>query len=155
VKPELDVAIGAIEAFAVKGGRPTRYDARPILLMIGESLRVGRAEDVRGSPERLQALPEALRQTWVVAVQDELAMACTEHVRSVDPRYLDHPHYDFAYTVSARRELEARLRAAEHLGVLPDEALLGGVRRADALLEGRLGSRERGGQEMRERADRS
>ena len=29
-------------------------------------------------------------------------MACTEHVQSVDPRYLDLPNYDFEYTRAAR-----------------------------------------------------
>jgi hypothetical protein len=87
--------------------------------------------------KRFLALAEGFRQAWDLAVRDELAMACTEHIRSVDPRYLDHPAYDLAYTLEARRLLEARLKGAEGTGIVLDEALSAGIRRADSLFEGR------------------
>src|SRR5207249_4090087 len=97
----------------------------------------GRPATTRGAPGRGAAADAALarlggltgpdRQAWEAAVRDELVMACTEHVRSVDPRYLDHPEYDLEYTLTARRLLEARLLAAAKLGIAPDHALLRGV----------------------------
>ena len=71
---------------------------------------------------------------WTEAVDSEIYLAVTEHVNSVDPRYLDHPQYDFAYTVSARERLEARLRALEALEWNVDESLLDQVSAADGRL---------------------
>ena len=64
-------------------------------------------------------------------------MATTEYVRSVDPRYLSHPHYDLAYTVESRRQLDARWKACAYLGLPLDPASVASVTRADALLEAR------------------
>ena len=69
------------------------------------------------------------------AIAEELTLACTEHVRSCDPKYLGLPKYDFPYTVAARHRLEARLRAAAELDMPADEALLEQVARADDILE--------------------
>lgn len=143
MNPDLEAALAALEALARSMGTLTRHDVRPILLGIGESLPSAVAADVDACRERFSALPLAFRTAWEAAVRDELAMACTEHIRSVDPRYLDHPAYDLRYTVEARRALEDRLRAAGITGVPLDEALSSAVHRADALLESRL-SRDRG-----------
>lgn len=135
---DLEATLADLEALARRKGPLTRHDVRPILLRIGESLPSAEAEDVDACRARISTLPPAFCATWEAAVRDELAMACTEHIRSVDPRYLDHPAYDFRYTVEARRALEARLRAARITGVDLDEALDAAVRRADAMLEDRL-----------------
>jgi len=121
MKPDLEVAIAALEALAARKGPLTRHDARPVL--------------------RFLALANGFRDAWQVAVRDELAMACTEHIRSVDPRYLGHPAYDLDYTLEARRVLEDRLKGAEVTGIVLDDVLSAGIRRADSLLEGR-GSKE-------------
>ena len=69
-----------------------------------------------------------VREAWEAALEAEMAMAGTEHVRSVDPRYLAHPprepdyrrgraHDAFVTTLDAHvgglaaETLEARLRA--------------------------------------------
>lgn len=140
MKPELEAAIRAVEARAGRRASLTRHDARPILLCIGGSLLAGRSEELGDAADRLQRLPEPLRGTWVAAVRDELSMASTEHVRSVDPRFLNHPQYDLAYTLEARRQLEARWRACGYLGQPPDPASTAAVARADALLEARTGT---------------
>jgi hypothetical protein len=64
-----------------------------------------------------------------------MELSCTEHVQAIDPRYLDHPRYDFDYTVQARQRLEMRFNALDLLGVDADEVLLAQVARADAILE--------------------
>jgi hypothetical protein len=135
---ELDRALAQLEALSARGGRPSRYDARDLLLALGDERAPGPA--VRG---RIEALSPAFREAWDAAIRDELSMAGTEHVRSVDPRYLDRPGYDFEYTIEARERLEARLRAAEHLGIRIDDSLAGAIRRADELLRVRLERRER------------
>jgi hypothetical protein len=135
---ELEAAIVELEALARRKGLPTRHDVRPILLALGGSLPSAGVEDGEACRKRFLALPLEFRTAWEAAVRDELAMACTEHIRSVDPRYLDHPAYDFGYTLEARRALEARLCAARATGVELEEALAAAVGRADALLEARL-----------------
>ena len=142
MSPELEAAVRAVEASETRGLRPSRHLARPVLILIGEGLLSERPAGADDALVRLGRLSPPLRQAFAEAVRDELSMACTEHIRSVDPRYLDHPDYDFEYTVSARRRLEARLRAAERLGVLPDESVMSGVRRSDALLEAQLRARK-------------
>lgn len=139
MNPELEAAIRAVEARAGRRAALTRHDVRPILLLMGRSLLAGRSAELGDSVERLRSLPEPLRESWIAAVQDEMSMACTEHVRSVDPRFLKHPQYDLAYTLEARRELEARSKACAHLGQPLDPAATAGVGRADALLEGCIG----------------
>ena len=134
---ELERAVADLEALALRRGRPTRYEARPVLLLLGAALIAGDAGAAGAVRGRIQALEPPFLEAWEAAVRDELSMAGTEHIRSVDPRYLDRPGYDFPYTIEARERLEARLRAAEYLGVVLDGALAAGIRRADALLESR------------------
>jgi len=140
MKPDLEALIRVLEARAGRGAPLTRHDARPILLCIGRSLLARRPEELGDAAERLRRLPEPFRLSWAAAVRDEMSMACTEHVRSVDPRFLKHPQYDLAYTLEARRELEARSMACALLGQPLDAASKAAVARADALLEGRIGS---------------
>ena len=143
MKPDLEVAIAALEALAL-GRKPlTRHDVRPVLIGIGTSLVDAQAADIDASRKRFLALSPDFREAWDAAVRDELAMACTEHIRSVDPHYIVHPRYDFAYTLEARRVLDARLRGAELTGTGLAEALRSGIRRADSLLEAHL-ARNRG-----------
>ena len=138
---DLDAALRAVEASGRSRNRITRHHARPVLLSIGERLLDGRTEEAEEALARVSRLPGALREPFQAAVLDELAMACTEFVRSVDPRYLDRPDYDLDYTVTARHRLEARLRAAQRLGVLPDAPTLDQVRRTDQLLGSRTDAR--------------
>ncbi|HEV8112502.1 MAG TPA: hypothetical protein VGR31_06975 [Planctomycetota bacterium] len=141
---ELDRSLAQLEALAARGGRPSRYDARELLLALGESPAAG-----GGARARIEALPPTFREAWEAAVRDELSMAGTEHVRSVDPRYLDRPGYDFEYTIEARERLETRLRGAEQLGLRTDEALAAAIRRADELLRTQLERRDRKSRDSR------
>ena len=134
---DLDRALAQLEALAARGGRPSRYDARELLLALGASPVAG-----AGVRARIEALPPAFLEVWEAAVRDELSMAGTEHVRSVDPRYLDRPGYDFEYTIEARERLEARLRGAEQLGIRTEESLAAAIRRADELLRAQLERRD-------------
>ncbi len=139
----LDAAIEALRT-AVARKRPiTHYHARDLLVALGERVLAGDAE----LDERVRALRKLLRpldEPWREAVGAELRMACTEHCQSVDPRYLDLPNYDFAYTLEARERLEARLRACARLGLDVDEELLERVARADEQLEPYLRDERRG-----------
>jgi len=135
VTPELDAAIRDIETLAGRRGRPTRHDARALLLALGGALEANLRADAEKAKGRIKALPADFLERWEQALRDELSMASTEYTRSVDPRYLDDPSYDFEYTIQARRRLGMRLSAAEFLGLPADETLVSGMRRADALLE--------------------
>jgi hypothetical protein len=120
--------------------RIDRVHARAILLAIGERVL---GEDAAGAQElaaRVRTLTSAREADWQGAVRDEILMASTEHVRSVDPRFLSRPDYDLHYAVEARAALEARLRAAELLGIEVPPAVLERVAAADRLLEPLLGS---------------
>ena len=119
--------------------RIDRLHARAVLLALGELVL---AEDAAGAQEfakRLHAVTALREEDWQRAVRDEILMAATEHVRSVDPRFLSRPDYDLHYTVEARATLEARLRGAELLGIEIDPAILDRVAAADRLLAPRLG----------------
>jgi len=121
--------------------RIDRLHAREVLLAIGERVL---GEDLPGAEQMARRVHEitAVREAdWQAAARDEILMASTEHVRSVDPRYLSRPDYDLAYTVEARASLEARLRAAELLGIDLPAGLLDRVSAADRLLAPFLGPR--------------
>lgn len=124
--------------------RLDRLHAREVLLEIGERIL---GEDPAGAEPlatRVRELTAARGAEWQAAVHDEILMAATEHVRSVDPRFLTRPDYDLHYTVEARAALEARLRAAEVLGIEVGPSLLDRIAAADRLLEPLLGSRPPG-----------
>ncbi|MBL8859260.1 MAG: hypothetical protein JNL28_12190 [Planctomycetes bacterium] len=113
--------------------RPNRFQVRALLVPLGAELL---EDEAAAGPalERVRALIARNPESWARAVDDELSLAVTEHVRSCDPAYLRHPKYDFPYTVDARARLEARLRAAEALDLGADGALLDQIERADELL---------------------
>jgi len=140
---ELEAAIAFLESLAARRGRPTRHDARPILLGIGERLLEGDTAAADAASTRVGAAAAELREAFEEAVRDELGMAATEYVRSVDPRFLDLPAYDLAYTLETRRLLEARLRASERLGVPIEASLAAGIRRADDRLRAQPRARDR------------
>ena len=129
-----------------------RYHARALLVPLGELILAGEeaaARETDGGPRngapagedlaeawtaRVREAVTPLEERWTAAASEELALACAEHVQGVDPRFLDHPGYDFVYTVRARERLEARLRACGALDVELPEGLLARVAEADARL---------------------
>ena len=137
---DLARALEDLEQTTSKRRKPTRFQARAVLIALGERVLAGDPA-VEPAIERLGRITAPDPEGWRRAVRDELVLACTEHLQSVDPRWLDHPKYDFGYTVAARADLEARLRACEVLDLEPSEELLDRVAKADALLEPYLRSR--------------
>jgi hypothetical protein len=133
-QPEHDPIRDLAEACAPKQ-RIDRLHAREVLLAIGQRVLGDDATGAQALAGRVRALTATREADWQAAVHDELSMAATEHVRSVDPRFLSRPDYDLAYTVEAREALEARLRAAELLGIEVAPPLLDRVAAADRLLE--------------------
>jgi hypothetical protein len=132
--PEFQAALAEIAARKLKKKNVTRFQARSLLIVLGEALL---AEDasVREAIDSVRALVVESPEAWREAVDEEFSLAATEHVRSCEPRYLKMPQYDFEYTVGARHRLEARLRAAVEIDLPIDETLLEQIARADALLE--------------------
>jgi len=132
--PEFQAAVAEIAARKLKKKNVTRFQARSLLIVLGEALL---AEDatVREAIDLVRALVTESPEPWREAVDEEFSLAATEHVRSCEPRYLKMPQYDFEYTVAARHRLEARLRAAVEIDLPIDETLLEQIARADALLE--------------------
>jgi hypothetical protein len=145
-RESLEEMLLELRAAAKERKSPTRHEARDLLLALGAAMR---AEDTRAIEAAAEALKEleasssTFRDRWRAAVAEELSLACTEHVRSVEPRYIDHPRYDFEYTISARDRLELRLRAAEKLGHAVAEGWMSQVTRADALLATALARRSK------------
>ncbi len=115
-----------------KGRGPDRWHARPLLLALGHALLEGQEALAQELEHKLGTLRPPHDGIWKQAVLEELNLACTEHVRSADPRYLSRPDYDWGYTLAAREDLEARLRAAEALEIEAPQALLEQVLQADA-----------------------
>jgi len=138
VSSALAAALSRSRDARARGATPTRHEVRDLLLRLGETILEGRADEVQAGLEEVRGWLRAAPAAWRGAIDGELSMAVTEHVRSVDPRWLDHPRYDLAYTVEARHLLEARVRAAEALGVEVPDALLAAMARADAVLAPRL-----------------
>lgn len=143
LRKELSAALDELGRLAARGRKPTRFHARALLIPLGRLLLEGEAEAQAGAIQRARQLTEPLREAWEKSVQEELALACAEHVLGVDPRHLDHPRFDFGYALAARERLEARLAAASALDLQPPEELLDGVARADELLQPYL-ERDRG-----------
>jgi hypothetical protein len=134
--PEFGEALAAADALHKdprRPRRPTHLLARAILVPLGESLL---EDPTAASPalERVRAIVARDVEGWQAAVDEELTLAGTEHVRSCDPKALKLPRYDFAYTIAARHRLEARLRAAADLDLPASETLLDQIERADRLL---------------------
>lgn len=134
-------ALAAFEK-SLAGGRKTvdHHLVRAILVPLGFLIEAG--EDTGAELERLGALIERRRQAWENALRFELKLAVSEHVLSVDLRFLNRPDYDFDYTLRARDRLQARLTAADALDMPAPGALVKQVKQADAILEPYLRSRE-------------
>jgi hypothetical protein len=139
----LEAAVRALEELRARGRPPDHRDARALLLELGLRLLAAPGGAAELELEHARRATEALGEAWLTAALEELALASTEYVRSVDPRYLDLPNYDFEYTLAARERLEARLVAAKALGLAPGNRTLRKVERADALLARRLEVLER------------
>ena len=132
----LEIADSIHKALAKKPNKaPSRFVARDLLLALGEVALDGDPASVESDVAALRTALEPVDDAWRKSLGQEMELACTEHVQAIDPRYLDHPRYDFQYTVQARQRLEMRFSALDLLGVEVDEALLGQVARADAILE--------------------
>lgn len=147
-RDELEKALGELEADKKAKRAPNRYSARAVLVPLGLVLLEHESEESLGEshPElrplvdRARSIVQAFDEApfdgaFRQAVQEELALAGAEHVHSVDPRFLEHPRYDFAYTLGARERLEARLVAARALEIEIDEGLLEQIARADERLQ--------------------
>ncbi len=121
---------------------PDRQLVRFALLALGQvALEEGMAS-AKPLAKELQAAATPHEERWTDALDSEISLAVAEHVGSVDPRYLDHPTYDFTYTVAARERLEARLRAMEAMSATVDEKLLDQVSAADERLAPYLEARQ-------------
>ncbi|HIE94502.1 MAG TPA: hypothetical protein EYQ83_17180 [Acidobacteria bacterium] len=123
------------QAMQKKVKAPSRFVARELLLALGELALAERVGEVEAELAALRVRLEPVAEDWKKALGQEMELSCTEHVQAIDPRYLDHPRYDFDYTVQARQRLEMRFNALDLLGVDADEVLLAQVARADAILE--------------------
>jgi hypothetical protein len=113
---------------------PDRQLVRLTFLALG---RVSANEGEGAAKPLAKGLSEAAEphgERWDEAVESEMTLAVSEHVHGVDPKYLDMPGYDFAYTIAARERLEQRLVAAELLKWKVTEHLLDQVADADARL---------------------
>ena len=117
---ELDSAIAELEADLGKKQSPNRYHAREILMALGRLVLAAEEEggehDAGPASARIEKATAEHAEAWQAAIREELLLAGAEHTQAIDPRFLDHPRYDFAYTVAARARLEARLRSAPLLG---------------------------------------
>lgn len=138
----LESAVQRIEQLAKRKRRPTRFEARELLLALGALLLDERASETTAAIERLGRALREETEAWGAAVNEELQLAGMEHVQGVDPRHLDHPRYDFEYTIEARRRLEMRLVALDALGLTAPEDLLARVALADAILGPYLGTQD-------------
>ncbi len=118
---------------------PHRHHARAVLILLGQLIVAAQEAGEEAEPggdwiARIRGLVEPVEELWRAAVEEELSLACAEHIRAVDPRFLDHPGYDFAYTIGARERLEARLMGCQALDLEVPEGLLDRVADADARL---------------------
>ena len=134
-RDELVAALRALERKHRAGTPLERRDARAVLIPLGELfLGTSGEAELEGALAEVRAAVEPLEERWSTLVASELALACAEHIRSVDPRHLEHPLYDFAYTLAARSRLEARLVGVRRLGLPLPRALVEEVERADRRL---------------------
>ncbi|MAE28344.1 MAG: hypothetical protein QF724_07355 [Planctomycetota bacterium] len=112
--------------------RPSRYQAREVLLHLGQAIEAH--EDVTLRLSRLSEAVAPVQEAWLAALDEEINLAGAEHILGVDPRFLDHPSYDLEYTLGARQRLEWRLLALEALAVPVPPGLMKRIIAADELL---------------------
>ena len=121
-----------LKQLGAKKRQPNRFHARELLTALGELILAEGTEVPEVEQVRVAVNPF---DDWEKAVAEEMSLACTEHVQGVDPRFLDHPRFDFDYLVAARERLEARFAAIEALGLQTSEDLLNRVAEADRVAE--------------------
>ncbi len=134
---DLEAALDSLRRLQ-RRSRPDRQHARALLIPLGRWIRENGGASSRDWLSRVREATAHLGGAWAGAIQDELSLACTEHVQSADPRFLILPNYDLEYALEARERLEARLITAQALGFDPPARLARGVRKADHLLEAHL-----------------
>jgi hypothetical protein len=134
---ELAAAVRALEELPRKA-KPHRHHARAVLVPLGVWVLAEGEAGAREGLERVRRAVARFGAAWEAAVRDELTLACTEHVQSIDARYLALPNYDLDYTLEARERLEARLAAARALGIELQAPLRDRVDRADRALADHL-----------------
>ncbi|MFT5289330.1 MAG: hypothetical protein ACI82F_001391 [Planctomycetota bacterium] len=131
---ELEVVLNHLQARVEAEQKPSRFDARWLLMELGEVLQKEGSVATQARVARARKIVHRLGEAWDRAVRDELQIAATEHIQGVDPRFLSHPRYDLTYTLTARARLESRLLAAAALGTPLEESLAQAVERADRRL---------------------
>jgi len=138
-------ALAELKAKPKKGRKagPNRFIVRDLLCALGELVLDEGEAALRPQARELRALMETDEKAWERAIDEELELACNEHIQGADPKFLDHPRYDFVYAVAARRRLEQRFRALEVLGRSVPERLLDRVAEADARFEPYLKDEQR------------
>lgn len=115
--PETDLE-AALRALETAGKTPPgRWEARAILVPLGLLLQARGREALSDALQRLEEALNDHRDSWRKAVEEELSLACAEHIQGVDPRYLSLPNFDWDYLMEARERLEARKVAAEALQI--------------------------------------
>jgi hypothetical protein len=139
---ELERALVELEALAARKGprpgrMPGRWEARALLIPLGRLILARGEAALAESLGRARRAAAACGDAWTAAVDEELALACAEHVQGTDPRYLGLPNFDWDYVLSARERLEARVVAARALGRAPGAALWAQVGEADGRVRGR------------------
>jgi len=130
-----------VEDLARKERAPTRQDVRPLLIHLGELLQGAADPELEARLKRLREALAPIREEWAAVVEQEMQLACAEHIQGVDPRHLDHPRFDFAYVEAARLRLEQRMRALPALGLALAQEWIDRVRQADIALEPYLRAR--------------
>jgi hypothetical protein len=134
-RSDLQEALDELRRRATSKQVPDRQLVRLAFVALGRiDLEEGEAA-ARPLAKELAAAALPHEERWTEAVDSELSLAVAEHVHSADPHYLELPGYDFAYAIAARERLEARLRAAELLGLPVAEGLLDQVTAADERLQ--------------------
>jgi len=115
--PETDLE-QAVRALETAGKAPPgRWEARAVLVPLGLLLQARGREALSDALQRLDKALGKHRDSWRRAVEEELSLACAEHIQGVDPRYLDLASFDWDYLMEARERLEARRVAAEALEI--------------------------------------
>ena len=132
---ELQAAMKAIAAMAKEERTPSRYDARMLLLPLGALIMEADSAGLSVTLADISKVVSAENEAWATAIADELGLAGDEFCLSINPDYLKHPRYDFAYAAASRQQLEQRIQAAEHLGFPLSEVLVGRIREADEMFE--------------------
>lgn len=133
--PKQDIADGIAELKRRKKAEeiPDRQLVRVLLLGLGKLAMSEGEADTRALAKSISEAT-ADHDRWAEALDSEMMLAVAEHVQGVDPKFLDLPSYDFAYTIAARERLEQRLKALELLEHRIDERLLDQIAEADARL---------------------